>query len=93
MVVLQKLFILSNELLDLQLIQELMGESAIVSFVTEASGVDPFAWKLFGLVRVLALTLTSLTIILHEVFAQVVLEIVGRFHWLARIGPPVFVRV
>lgn len=54
-----------------------MRKSTIFSFVTLASRMDPLAREKLCLVAILTLGLTPLTIIGHEVFAEVKLQIVG----------------
>lgn len=76
----QKLLILPHKLLNLQFVQDRVREPAIIPFVTLTSRVDPFARELLGLVGVLAVLLALLTIVVrHEVFAQVVFQVVGTF--------------
>lgn len=76
-VVFQELLILIYEFLDLLVTQQLVRESAIVTLVAEPSRMDPLAREQLGLMTVLALSLASLAIVLHEVLAQIKLQVMG----------------
>ena len=75
-IVLYKVFVFVDELLYLEVVEELVGEAAVITLIAEASRMYPLAGKHLGLMAVLALALTSLAIVLHEVFAQIELKVV-----------------
>jgi len=52
-------------------------EATPVSLLTLSGGVQPFAGEHVGLVGVLAVLLASLAVVLHEILAEVKLQVVG----------------
>ena len=66
----QELFIFFHKLLDFLGIQLFVAKSTSLAFFANSGGVDPLAGELLCLVAVLAVLLSSLTVVLHEIFAQ-----------------------
>ena len=56
-------------------IKNTMRKPAFLSFIAYSSCMDPFTRKLFSLMRKLTKLFSSLTIILHEIFAQIIFQI------------------
>lgn len=72
---LQEIVVLCHELVDFHRLQDLMTEATIVSLVTLTSRVYPLAREHFGCMRVRTVR-APLAIVLHEVFAELVGQIV-----------------